>query len=263
MTIVTLGPAGTFSHELAVKLYGTDIELLPTIHRIMEEVAEGGVEGLVPLENSEAGGVGATLQGFQEYSIYITAEVYMPIRHHLAAREDPAHLEVIFTHPQTHEQCSNLIEQLGIDVVHTSSNAASALAMVKQEHAGAIVSQFTADLYNLPLVLRDVQNNQGNVTRFVQIASRPRNEEGCTKCSILIDPSVDRAGLLYDFLSIFARHGINLNRIESRPSRRGMGSYIFFIDFELHEGWQRARQELQQMTPVKDLGCYVRLEVPP
>ncbi len=262
MTLVTLGPAGTFSHELAARLYGDDVLLLPTIRKIMKRVAEGGADGLVPIENSEAGGVGETLQGLQQFDVYITAEAYLPVRHHLAARGDPARLRVIYTHPQTHEQCSDFLERLGVKVVHTSSNAASALSMQKHEHAGAIVSQMAADLYGLPIVCRDVQNSAQNVTRFIRISSTPRNDAGCSKCSILIDPAVDRVGLLYDLLSVFARRRINLTRIESRPSRRGIGSYVFFLDFELVEDWKDAHEELSRMTSMKELGCYGRLEVP-
>jgi prephenate dehydratase len=99
------------------------------------------------------------------------------------------------------------------------------------------------------------------VTRFVRISSEASDEAGSTKCSILIDPEIDRVGLLADLLTVFARRRINLTRIESRPSRRGMGRYIFFVDFERSEGWQEAREELKRMTAVKELGCYGRLEV--
>jgi len=262
MTVATLGPAGTFSHQLAEQFFGKDILLLPTIHAIVERVAQGGVDGLVPIENSEAGGVGPTLQCLQQYGVYITAEAYVPLRHHLAAFEDPAALSVIYAHPQTHEQCSIFLEEIGTEIVHTSSNAASALAMLKHEHAGAVVPRVTADLYHIPIVRENVQNSEHNVTRFVQLSDHPRCEEGCTKCSILIDPAVDRTGLLYDLLSVFARRNINLTRIESRPSRRGIGNYIFFVDFALNAGWREARSELLEMTQVKELGCYGRREVP-
>jgi len=262
MTVATLGPAGTFSHELAVRLYGDDIELLPTIRSIIKRVAAGGAKGLVPIENSEAGGVGETLQGLMEFDVSITGEAYMPVRHHLAARGEPGRLSVIYAHPQTHEQCSALLDSLGVEVVHTSSNAASAVAMQKDEHAGAIVSETAARIYGLPLALRDLQNSRENTTRFVEISALPRGIAGATKCSLLVDPQIDRVGLLADILGVFARRGINLTRIESRPSRRGIGRYIFFIDLEVSEGLQEAREELKEMTTVRELGCYARMEVP-
>ncbi|PKL61262.1 MAG: prephenate dehydratase [Methanomicrobiales archaeon HGW-Methanomicrobiales-2] len=262
MTVATLGPAGTFSHELAAALFGDDVELLPTIRAIIERVAGGSATGLVPIENSEAGGVGETLQGLMEFNVSITGEAYMPIRHHLAAREEPSRLGVIYAHPQTHEQCSVLLDNLGVEVVHTSSNAASAVAMQKDEHAGAVVSEMAAQIYALPIVLRDLQNSSTNTTRFVEISSGPRGNAGSTKCSLLVDPQTDRVGLLADLLGVFARRRVNLTRIESRPSRRGMGRYIFFIDIEVSEGWREAKEELKQMTTVRELGCYARMEVP-
>ena len=262
MTVVTLGPAGTFSHELAVRLYGDDIELLPTIRAIIERVASGPLTGLVPIENSEAGGVGETLQGLLEFGVSITGEAYMPVRHHLAAREDPERLMVIYAHPQTHEQCSILLGSLGVEVVHTSSNAASAMAMQKDERSGAVISETAAAVYGLPVSERDVQNSEGNTTRFIEISPLPRGSAGATKCSLLVDPELDRVGLLADILAVFARRGINLTRIESRPSRRGMGKYLFFIDMETAEGWREAKEELKGMTTVRELGCYARMEVP-
>jgi len=262
MTVLTLGPAGTFSHELAVRLYGNDVLLLPTIRAIIERVAASSVKGLVPIENSEAGGVGETLQGFLEFDVVITGEAYMPVRHHLAARVEPERLSVVYAHPQTHEQCSVLLDSLGVEVVHTSSNAASAIAMQGDEHAGAVVPEMAAAIYDLPIALREIQNSRENTTRFVEISSTPRGEGGCTKCSLLVDPKADRVGLLADLLGVFARRGINLTRIESRPSRRGIGSYLFFIDLEISEGWREAKEELKRMTTVRELGCYARLEVP-
>ncbi|BBL68304.1 prephenate dehydratase [Methanoculleus chikugoensis] len=262
MTVATLGPAGTFSHELAVRLYGDDIELLSTIRSIIKRVAAGGAKGLVPIENSEAGGVGETLQGLMEFDVSITGEAYMPVRHHLAARGDPGRLSVVYAHPQTHEQCSVLLESLGVEVVHTSSNAASAMAMQKDEHAGAVVSETAARIYGLPIAVRDVQNSRENTTRFVEIFALPRGSAGATKCSLLVDPELDRVGLLADILAVFARRGINLTRIESRPSRRGMGKYLFFIDMEIAAGWREAKEELKSMTAVRELGCYARMEVP-
>ncbi|MDD1659560.1 MAG: ACT domain-containing protein [Methanomicrobiales archaeon] len=260
--IAVLGPEGTFSHELALSLFGEEVVLLPTIHRIFDEVEKGGYEGLVPIENSEAGGVGPTLDGLQSHHVFITGEAYMEVHHHCAAFEGLDQLTTIYAHPQTHEQCSEFLEGLGLEVVHTSSNAASARAMKEREHAGAIVSELTARIYGIPIIRGDVQNNSGNITRFIVISSRPPAESTPDKCSILIDPQEDRPGLLHDLLAVFARRGINLTRIESRPSKRGMGSYIFFLDFRADKGWEVAIRELHELTHVKNLGCYRKREVP-
>src|SRR5512137_1232978 len=230
MTTITLGPEGTFSHELALKIAKKkeEIVLLPTIHSIMAAVARGEGDGIVPMENSEAGGVGETLDGLIKYPLFITAEMYLPVRHSLASLVTLKEMRVIYAHPQTHEQCSDKIEEWGLPVIHTSSNASSAREAKKTPNAGAILSETAAAIYRMPVIVKNTANSAWNTTRFVRIATTPSGNPQPEKCSILIDPSTDRAGLLYELLGAFARRRINLSRIESRPSKRGIGNDVFF-----------------------------------
>jgi prephenate dehydratase len=260
MKVATLGPEGTFSHELALDLFGEDILLLPTIRAVCEVAERGTYQGLVPIENSEAGGVGATLNCLQDCAVYIVGEALKPIHHHLAATGDLATIRRIYAHPQTHEQCSAFLEGTGWEVIHTRSNAESAVLALEQPHAGALLSEQAAQRYGLFVICRDVQNNPRNITRFVLLSSLPGKPRDGMKCSILVDPQTDRAGLLYDLLGVFAKRGINLTRIESRPSRREMGSYIFFIDFLTVPKGKEAVDELRRITRCKELGCYGRIE---
>jgi prephenate dehydratase len=262
MTTITLGPEGTFSHELTKKLGCTDIRFVPTIHSIITAVARGEGDGIAPIENSEAGAVGETLDGLSRYPVYITAEMYMPIHHHLASQVPLEQISVIYAHPQTHEQCSNLLESWQIPVIHTTSNAASALESKKNKKAGAIIPALAAAVYDVPIILRHVENNHANTTRFVRLSRAPGSTAPTEKCSILIDPSTDRSGLLHDLLDVFARRKINLTRIESRPSKRGIGNYVFFLDYAFTSDAPEALSELKALATVKELGCYRRLEVP-
>ena len=262
MTIITLGPEGTFSHELALKMGYKSVRLVSTIHGILSTVAQGEVDGIVPIENSEAGGVGETLDGLLRYPLFITAEMYMPIHHHLASQVSLAQMRVIYAHPQTHEQCSERIGEWGIPVIHTSSNAFSALEARKTPNAGAILSSSAASLYKIPIILSDIENNSSNTTRFVRISTRAASHDNAQKCSIVIDPSTDRAGLLHDLLEVFAQRSINLTRIESRPSKRGMGNYVFFLDFACSSCTAEALEDLRAIMTVKELGCYRNAEVP-
>jgi prephenate dehydratase len=134
--------------------------------------------------------------------------------------------------------------------------------MLENPGSAAVVSEMTARLYRLPVIRADVENSPDNVTRFVVISAREGKSEGPTKCSILIDPEKDRAGLLYDLLGVFATRNINLTRIESRPSKRGMGSYIFFIDIEYSPACREALLALRGKADFRELGCYRELEVP-
>ena len=264
MKLVTLGPEGTFSHELALKIARKDDEivLLPTIHSIMAAVARGEGDGIVPMENSEAGGVGETLDGLSKFPLFITAEMYLPIRHNLASLVTLQEMRVIYAHPQTDEQCSDAIERWGLPVIHTSSNASSAREAKKTPNAGAILSETAAALYRMPVIVRNTENSAWNTTRFVRISATPSRHRRPEKCSILIDPEEDRAGLLHDLLEAFARRSINLSRIESRPSKRGIGNYVFFLDFSWSARTAEALAELKTITTVKELGCYRKVRVP-
>jgi prephenate dehydratase len=265
MKLLTLGPEGTFSHELALKIARKkeEIVLLPTIHSIMAAVARGEGEGIVPMENSEAGGVGETLDGLSKFPLSITAEMYLPVRHNLASLVTLEEMRIIYAHPQTHEQCSDKIEEWGLPVIHTSSNASSAREAKKTPNAGAILSETAAAIYHMPVIVRNVENSAWNTTRFVRIAATPSGNKRPEKCSVLIDPDTDRAGLLFDLLGAFAKRNINLSRIESRPSKRGIGKYVFFLDYAWTPATAEVIRELREITTVKELGCYRKIAVRP
>jgi prephenate dehydratase len=261
MMTITLGPEGTFSHELALKMGCPSVSLASTIHGIFSAVSRGEGNGIVPIENSEAGGVGETLDGLLQFPVFITAEMYMPIHHHLASLVPLSRMRVIYAHPQTHEQCSNRLLAWDIPVIHTSSNASSALEARKTPNAGAILSASASSLYKMPIIVPDIENNASNTTRFVRISREQSRTPELQKCSIVIDPTLDRAGLLYDLLGVFAKRAINLTRIESRPSKRGMGNYVFFLDYAYAPDTRKALDELKTISTVKELGCYRNIRV--
>ncbi|MBP2134108.1 prephenate dehydratase [Methanomicrobium sp. W14] len=267
MTIAALGPKGTFSHELAEKIKRKDEEVLlfPTIKDVFREVClrkTKGVRGIVPVENSEAGGVGETLDAIMTSECRIFAEYYMPIHHLFVSGCSHKDISVIYTHPQSHEQCSIFLEKLeNIPVIHTSSNAQSAKEAKTTANSAAVTTETAAKLYNLPVLKKDIQNSGNNTTRFLEISAEGTLPENPEKCSIVIIPKENRPGLLYGILEIFARKNINLTRIESRPSKDGIGRYVFFIDFETGENCRDAISELKTVTVLKELGCYSRKEL--
>ena len=255
--IVALGPEGTFSHEMAERIGEDEILLVPTITKVFAEVVTRKIQGLVPLENSEAGGVTTTLDCLMQYPVTITLEAYLPIHHCLAGDGSQA-ITRIYAHPQSHEQCSRLIEDLGVPVIHTESNAASAFAMKADPGSAAVISENLAIRHNIPLIRKNIENNACNITRFIMISAVEENPANPQKCSLLIDPGENRSGLLYDLLTPFKREGVNLTRIESRPSKRSMGRYVFFLDIQCEAGWREAVRELNDLTTIKNLGCYRR-----
>ncbi len=260
MTCYTLGPSGTFSHELATRIFGGSIELVPTIGRVFSSVMEGKGTGLVPLENSEAGGVGQTLDGFFRNRVFITGEYYYPVRYVLATPgPEPVHL--LYAHPQAYEQCSVYLDSLCLPVEYTESNAASARASAGRDGSAAVIPVHLSEVSGFRMLQKDIENQADNTTRFVTIERFPEVIPAPSKCSLLIDPEEDRAGLLYDILGIFARNRVNLTRIESRPSKRKMGQYVFFIDLEPVGPVGAILEEIRTMACVRELGCYNRKEI--
>lgn len=257
---MTLGPQGTFSHELATRIGGPDVTLVPSIGAIFKTVVREGTTGIVPLENSEAGGVGQTLDGFYRNPVYITAEYYLPIRYALVGHQGSS-TSVLFAHPQAYEQCSVFLDSLGLLVQYTESNAASAAQCAEKKGSAAVIPLHLSEKAGIPAFRTGIENQAENTTRFVSIRCTPEREPAPTKCSIILDPEEDRAGLLYDLLGIMARAKINLTRIESRPSKRKMGQYVFFIDLEPPVSLKWIIRELETFAQVRDLGCYSRKEV--
>jgi prephenate dehydratase len=241
---------------MAQKIGAREITLMPTIGKVFGEVMKTSVSGLVPLENSEAGGVTSTLDCLMQYPVTITQEAYMAIHHSLAGDTQSASISRIYAHPQSHEQCSRCIEELGYPVIHTESNAASAIAQRDDPGSAAIISENLASLYQIPLIRKNIENNACNITRFICISPVEHCVTRPEKCSLLIDPDENRSGLLYDLLTPFKQGGVNLTRIESRPSKRSMGRYVFFLDFQCEGRWKEAVEELRHLTPFRHLGCY-------
>ncbi|KAF5058727.1 P-protein [anaerobic digester metagenome] len=261
MTLFTLGPEGTFSHEVAARL-DPDVRLCPTIASVFAGVAAAEGDGIVPLENSEAGSVGPTLEGLTRHPVVITGECTIPICHQLAVADPSRPIDRLYAHPQTVEQCSLRVEALGLPIIPTSSNAASAIAARDNPGTGALVSVGLADRHGLVILEREVQNSSTNQTRFVRISLEAVPATPPCRASLLLDPEGDRAGLLAALLAPFAVRGLNLTRIESRPSRRGMGRYVFFIDGDWAPGWDEAVEEVSRISRVKNLGRYRPLELP-
>ncbi|WAI01933.1 prephenate dehydratase [Methanogenium organophilum] len=263
MSLCCLGPEGTFSHEMARLLSdedSDDILLLPTVTDVFRAVTEGRCDGVVPVENSDAGAVGPVMDGLSRFTVVITGEAYLSIHHHFAATVPAAEITTLYAHPQAHDQCLKFIDRLGVAVIHTESNSASAAMAAAHPGSGAITTEAAARMAGLPLRERDVQNTGNNTTRFLRISTRrPQTRPETGKCSLIIDPATDRPGLLYELLGVFDRQGLNLTRIESRPSKRGMGNYIFFVDVEIAPGLTEALEAVGGIASVKDLGWYGRL----
>ncbi len=268
-TLGYLGPRGTFSEEAAL-LYAAQHrrQLIehPTIAAVLEQTSRGYLdEGIVPLENSLEGGVGATLDLLASLTeeLYICRELLYPVHHCLLG---PRGLTLdgvrkVFSHPQALGQCRLYLEKnlAGVACCPVESTAAAAALVSKVPGAAAIAPRRAAAIYNLHLLAENIEDNTENVTRFVITSRKDHEPTGRDKTSLVLAVP-DGPGSLYHVLGYFARAAVNLTRIESRPAKRSLGDWLFFIDCEGHRldpAMERLWRQLSREVPFfKLLGSY-------
>jgi prephenate dehydratase len=238
MIIGFLGPSGTFSEEAASSLPGKHVAY-DSIQDVMEALHNSNIDlAVVPIENSIEGPVGITMDLMaHEYFFYIQKEIILPIAHYLLINHDARieDLKVIYSHSQALSQCRNYINQLDVSVRATESTALAAELIKGDISAGAIGNLKAAEIYHLKIAKKDIQDYINNTTRFLVLGSSKNRPTGKDKTSIVFSLPDDHPGGLYDVLGEFAKRGINLTKIESRPSKEKLGKYIFFLDFEGHQ----------------------------
>ncbi len=246
MRIAFLGPAGTFSEDALRAAVGDaeiDARPAPSVYEAIRAVAEGEAErALVPFENSIEGAVRSTLDtlAFDAPSVAITGEHDHPITNSLIAREGVAleQIEVVLSHPQASAQCARFIrEQLPQANVRAAASTAEAVREVSAspEPWAALGAASAARIYGCVVLRKGVEDAPDNVTRFVWIApagTRPGGEGPWRTTLVFSELGADHPGALVEALTEFSRREVNLTRIESRPRRRGLGRYMFFIDLD-------------------------------
>lgn len=235
--VAYFGPAGTFTEEAASSLNGNLIAF-DSIIEVLEAVTTGKAQkGVVPIENSIEGPVGVTLDLLaQDYDLNIEEEIILSISHNLMVNKGVKLEEIdsVYSHAQPLAQCRIFLEKLGITTHSTSSTAAAAKFIKGKKTAAAIGNKRAAELYGLDIIKSDIQDFENNRTRFIVLGMDKPAFTGNDKTSIVFSLFEDRPGGLYEILGYFADKNINLTKIESRPSKKGLGKYIFFIDFEGH-----------------------------
>lgn len=257
------GPSGTFTEEAALTLEG-ELVSFNTIPEVFEAVNRKVVDaGVVPIENSIEGSVGITLDLLvHDYDLKIKKEIILPISHNLLVNPDAdlEDIKIVYSHTQPLSQCRKFIEGMKVEIRATSSTSAAAELIVGEETAAAIGTKRAAQIYGLNILIRDVQDYKNNLTRFVVIAHDDHLKTGEDKTSIVFSLMEDKPGGLYDILGDFARRGINLTKIESRPSKEKLGRYIFFADFEGHHEDKEIRNILNMIKSkvgyIKIFGSY-------
>lgn len=269
------GPAGTFTHQALLRIAdGEEATPFATVPGALDAVRSGEVRAaLVPIENSVEGGVSATLDNLaSEPPLMIEREVVIPVQFVLAVRPGTklADIKSIVTHPHAHAQTRNWIRRYVPDAVVTEggSTAAAAETVADPEsgHDAAVCARVAADLYGLEAVADKIGDNKHAVTRFVLVskAGRPPADTGSDKTTLVAYMHTDRPGALLEILEQFSGRGVNLCRIESRPTKKNLGDYCFSIDAEGHIFEPRMAEALKGLhricKKVTFLGSYPRAD---
>ncbi len=265
-----LGPAGTFSEEALLSLGIEDLEPYPcvSIDEVFEAVERGQADaGVVPIENSVEGSVPATLDALAfETSLEIQGELVLDIHHALilAPGADLAQVKTVVSHPQATGQCRRWLARNlpGRTVVAANSTAEAVQHAVADATIAAVGTRLAAELYGGEIVEPAIEDYAGNQTRFVIIGRGLRSHTGHDKTSLALFLKADKPGALLMILSEFAYGEINLTKIQSRPTKRALGDYMFFVDLEGHVEDQNVRTALDclrlKLRDVKVLGSYPR-----
>jgi prephenate dehydratase len=236
-SISFLGPKGTFTHE-AANIIGDNPIPYCTIPAVLESVAnDESSYGIVPIENSIEGPVGITLDSLaHKFDLKIFKELIIPINQNLIVNPgtEMEDIEDVYSHAQAISQCQEFITQNGIQPHYAISTANAAKSIIGDKTKAAIGNSKAAEIYNLKILRRNIQDTDNNETRFVVVSKEDHEPTGRDKTSIIFSIYEDRPGGLYDVLGIFQKNNINLTKIESRPSKKGLGKYLFFVDYEGH-----------------------------
>lgn len=268
-----LGPPGTFTQEALLQVVDpeqAELVYYPTVEEVIEAVEQGDVErGMVPIENSVEGTVNASIDalGFDTEGLLIEREVILPVRLHLLGRPGTTLEDVkeVYSMPHATAQCRRWLRvNLSSAKIIAANSTAEAAGRVAYEKAAAaaIGPNLAAQLFALEVISRDVTDHPEAETRFVVVGREAAESSGRDKTSLVVFIAEDKPGALLEILQVFAERKINLTKLESRPTKRVLGEYCFFIDLEGHVENEVVADSLKtlesKVARLKSLGSYPR-----
>jgi len=250
--IAYLGPATTFTHQAALSKFGQSLKYLPceTIEQVFEEVEKGTAHyGVVPIENSIEGGVTSTQDRLTLTPLKVTAELYLPIHQCLIVQPGKKDPERIYSHPQALGQCRNWLNAHfpQAELLPTRSTAGASEKVKSDPQAAAIASRLAAEDFGLEILAENIQDISGNTTRFLVLGREYGPPSGKDKTSVFFGVR-HTTGALFQSLEPLHRSGINLTKIESRPSKQRAWEYTFFVDLEGHADDPRVKTVLNELS---------------
>ena len=268
MTIAYFGPEATFTHQAAIRRFGSSLRYSPqkTIADVFTEVSKRGADyGVVPVENSTEGVVTHTLDMFMDSDLKVVSQIVLPVQQCLMSNSARKQIKKLYVHPQSLAQCRTWIQTHlpGAEIVETSSNARSAELAAKEKSTAAIAGVLAAEKYGLRVRETDIQDNADNATRFLVLGRQCSPPTGDDRTSLMLSVA-DKSGALHEAIAAFRRYKINMTKIESRPSKRKAWEYFFFIDCEGHAQDRKVAKAIQLLGKhcnfVKVLGSYPNME---
>jgi len=269
LVVAYLGPELTFTHQVSMKKFGASATYLScdSISDVFREVEKGNADyGVVPIENSIEGAVSHTMDMFASSPLMICSEAYLRIRHSLLSkREDIKSIVRIYSNPQVFGQCRIWLEKnlSWAKLKDTTSTAKAAEVAARHTTSACIASELAAKRYDLKVAARSIEDSAANVTRFLVIGENMSRPTGDDKTSIMFSVK-DKPGVLHDTLAPFKKAGINLTKIESRPSKLRAWQYYFFVDMEGHCMDGKVERSLKKVQDkcdfIKILGSYPKVK---
>jgi chorismate mutase/prephenate dehydratase len=262
--VAYFGPPATFTHIAAVTEFGSAAQYRPcdTVNDVFLAVEKDETEyGVVPVENSTGGIVHTTLDMFLDFDVRVCSEILMAISHNLLARCQLKNVRRVYSHPQPFAQCAKWLQRHlpNAERIETGTTVQGVKRASEEKYAAAIASELAARMYKLKIVAAGIEDTHWNSTRFWIISKKSCPPTGNDKTSLMFSVK-DKPGALFNLLKPFADAGINLTKIESRPTRRKAWEYVFFVDMLGHitdEPIQRALREIEpHCVFVRDLGSY-------
>lgn len=266
--VAYLGPEFTFSHLAAIERFGQSAELVPvgTIAAVFEEVERGQAEfGVVPMENTTDGRVSDTLDCFARSKARICGELPLRIHHCLLGSEPRDQIRMVYSKPQPLSQCRNwLAKHLPKASLREVASTAEAAKLARENpDLAAIASLQAGTNYGLPVLAKNIEDQQDNITRFAIIAKESAQRTGNDKTSLMLEIA-HQPGALADVMVVFKRNRLNMTWIESFPIPGHRGRYLFFVEFVGHQYELKARRAIASLTKkalrLEILGSYAQGE---
>jgi chorismate mutase/prephenate dehydratase len=265
LTVAFLGPQGTFSEAAVFKRFGQACHGVPSasIDDVFRKVESGEASyGVVPVENSTEGAVGRTLDLLLQSPLRMCGEVLLAVHQCLLAQDsDLSKIKRVYSHPQSLGQCQDWLNTHlpHAERISVASNAEAASMAANEKHSAAIAGKQAAERFNIAVQAANIEDDPRNTTRFLVIGNQDVAPSGMDKTSMVIS-APNRPGAVHDLLVPFAKHGVSMSKLESRPAKSGLWEYVFFVDIEGHQADAKVAAALKELKEVaafvKILGSY-------